>query len=498
LDTELTTQNSKLQPQNFLSSLALPVCLSAMDACWLYTVGWLFTSTVLEKVMTLPLPSPVVLAGIALAAWGVAELLLNRTSLPTWLVQTVGMLAGIELAIVTMAVLTPPAGDRLPILWLADAAAGATLCFILWLRGLFRAAKRPAFNDVYIDFQIGLAIVGLGALIAPLFIGARFGTLWTQIATLPVWFFVFGLIALALGNREVVRQEIGRVAGGSWGLVLAASVGIIVLIGTLSAVFGGPDLLGLVQGAVGAVIVAISAAIYGIIYAILWLWYAIFHPTLGVIAAPPTATPNNSEEGDPLEFLRKAREQQQDRFDIPSELLQISLWVAAGLVCLAALWFISLGFRRYRKRVPPNTVEEREKLGSWDLFTRQLRGLLDRLLARFRRKGTADTEPREDDLAALAGRPEWSGTLSVRQIYARLLVVAGTVGYQRAPQDTPIEYLALLSSAMPNLHEDFRTITAAYLEARYGPLPAASPAVLAAANAWSRAEPELLRVKPDA
>lgn len=488
--------DSKLKTQNFLNSLALPVCLSAMDACWLYTVAWLFTNTVLEKLTSLPLPSPVILAGIALAAWGLAELLLNRTSLPTWLVQTVAMVGGIELSITVMSVLSPPVADRLPILWLADAAAGATLCFFLWVRGLFRAAKRPAFNDVYVDFQIGLVIVGLGALVAPLFIGARFGALWTQIATLPVWFFVFGLIALALGNREVVRQEIGKVAGGSWGLVLAASVGIIVLIGTLSAIFGGPDLLGLVQGVVSAVIVAISAAIYGIIYIVLWLWYAIFHPRLGTIdMAQPTAS-GNTQTGGPDEFLRRAREQQQEgRFDVPPELLQISLWVAAVLVGLATLWFISLGFRRYRKRVPPNAVEEREKLGSWELFTRQLRGWLNRVLARFRPKSGNEAQSGESDLASITGRPEWGGTLSIRQIYARLLTLGSNVGCPRAPQQTPIEYLMVLSEAMPNLRDDFRAITSAYLEARYGPLPAGSPAVLSATNAWNRAEPEMLRVK---
>jgi hypothetical protein len=497
LDSELTTQNSKSKTQNFLSSLALPVCLSAMDACWLYTVAWLFTNTVLEKLTSLPLPSPVVLAGIALAAWGLAELLLNRTSLPTWLVQTVAMVGGIELSITIMAVLNPPVAGRLPILWLVDAAAGATLCFFLWVRGLFRAAKRPTFNDVYIDFQIGLVIVGLGALVAPLFIGTRFGALWTQIAALPVWFFVFGLIALALGNREVVRQEIGRVAGGSWGLVLAASVGIIVLIGTLSAIFGGPDLLGLVQGAVGAVIVAISAAIYGIIYVVLWLWYAIFHPTLEPINVPQTATPNSSQPGYTDEFLRRAREQQ-SRFDVPSELLQISLWVTAVVIGLALLWFISLGLRRYRKRIPPSMLEERERLGSWELFTRQLRGWLNRILARFRPKSGNEAQSGEGDLASMTGRPEWGGTLSIRQIYARLLTLGANMGYPRAPQQTPTEYLAVLSEAMPNLRDDFRAITSAYLEARYGPLPAGSPAVLSATNAWKRAEPEMLRVKRDA
>jgi Domain of unknown function (DUF4129) len=101
----------------------------------------------------------------------------------------------------------------------------------------------------------------------------------------------------------------------------------------------------------------------------------------------------------------------------------------------------------------------------------------------------------EDDLAALQGRPEWSGTLSVRQIYARLQRLAATIGYPRAPQQTPIEYLRVLSAAMPNLTNDFTDITAAYLQARYGAVPAPGPAVLAATNAWKRAEPVLESAK---
>jgi hypothetical protein len=94
----------------------------------------------------------------------------------------------------------------------------------------------------------------------------------------------------------------------------------------------------------------------------------------------------------------------------------------------------------------------------------------------------------EDDLATLVGRAEWSGTLSVRQIYARMQAAAGKLGYPRAVQQTPIEYLSVLSNAMPDLRAEFRDITAAYLEARYGPAPASDPAVQAASRAWTRAE----------
>ncbi|HKP51194.1 MAG TPA: DUF4129 domain-containing protein [Chloroflexia bacterium] len=490
----VSTQNSELRTQTF-SKIALPVCLSAMDACWIYTVAWLFASTALEKVATLPLPSPVVLAGVALAGWGIAAFLLDRTTLPTWLVQSVAMLAGVELSIAIMAVLSPPGPEGPSVRWLVEGVAGISLSFILWVRGLYRAAGRPAFNEIYSDFQLGLAVLVLGALIAPFFANARFGAIWTEVATLPVWFFIFGLVALALGNREVVRQEIGAAAGSSWGIVLAGSVGIIVVIGTLSALFGGPNLLTVVQQVAAAVIVAITGAIYGIIFAVLWLWYILLKPKLEPLKFQGTPTPNTTQDQTFEEFLRRlrAQEREQDLMAIPAEWVQLGVWVAAILVGAVALWLVSLGLRRYFKRPPPNATEERERLGSWELFWQQLRGLLTRLLARFRPKAAVEAHAGEDDLASLSGRPEWSGTLSVRQIYARLLTLAGKVGYPRSPHQTPVEYLGVLAEAMPNLRDDFRAITAAYLEARYGPLPASSPAVLSATNAWGRAEPEMMR-----
>ena len=463
-----------------------------MDACWVYTVAWLFVGIVLEKVSTLPIPSPVALAIIILTAWGLAAFLLDKTRLPAWLVQALTIVAGLEVSVIVTAILTPPAGGASIVQWLLEGIPAITLCFILWMRGLYRAAGRPAFNEVYSDFQIGLAVTCLGALAAPLVAGGRFGALWAEIATLPIWFFVFALVALALGNREVVRQEIGAAAGGSWGVVLFASIGGIVLVGTLSAVFGGPNLIGIVQQMVAGAIVAVSSTIYGIMYAVLWLWYILFKPELKPLGQAPEIAPGTAQDQQREEALRRFREQQ-GQVQVPQELLQVGSWVAVILVGVLVLFVASMGVRRFRRRTVPDAMEDREKLGSWGLLGQQLRDWIGRLLARLRPRTAEQQGFQVDDLASLAGKPEWSGTLSVRQIYSRLLALAGKVGYPRAPHQTPVEYLGVLSNAMPELRNDFRDITAAYLEARYGPLPASSPAVLSAASAWSRAEPALKR-----
>jgi hypothetical protein len=136
--------------------------------------------------------------------------------------------------------------------------------------------------------------------------------------------------------------------------------------------------------------------------------------------------------------------------------------------------------------------EERESFGSWALLKRQAIQWWRALLARlFPKRQTEQATATPDDLWALRGNPELSGTLSVRQIYARMQATAARLGYPRAPQQTPLEYLDVLSRAMPHLRADFAAITSAYIEARYSPLPATAPTVAAATSAWKHAEPQM-------
>src|SRR5690349_18806145 len=93
----ISVQESQSGVQGW-ANIALPICLSAMDACWLYTIAWLFTTGVLNNFTSLPLPSPWTIAGIALAAWGSGAFLLDRTTLPTGLLRTLLMALGLVVA----------------------------------------------------------------------------------------------------------------------------------------------------------------------------------------------------------------------------------------------------------------------------------------------------------------------------------------------------------------------------------------------------------------
>jgi hypothetical protein len=174
------------------------------------------------------------------------------------------------------------------------------------------------------------------------------------------------------------------------------------------------------------------------------------------------------------------------------ELQTLFMVIAAVLVVVVAVYLMTRWLRRTRPNRLQAEDEERNGFGSWSLLLSQLRTWLRRLLARFRKPVPAPIAAQEDDLAVLRDRPEWVGTLSVRQIYARLLKLAGSAGYPRASYQTPAEYLRLLSGALPDLRSELSDITAAYVEARYGPMPASQAAVQAATVAWRRAEPMLV------
>ena len=147
---------------------------------------------------------------------------------------------------------------------------------------------------------------------------------------------------------------------------------------------------------------------------------------------------------------------------------------------------MSLWLRKTQRDKDLIQGEEHEQFGSWGLFIAQLKGWLLRLLARFRRSAPAAEDEVEDDLASLAGKAGWEGTLSVRRIYVHLLRSARSAGYPRAPQQTSTEYLRVLSEALPDIRPELQAITAAYIEARYGPHPVTPLAVHSANEAWRK------------
>ena len=217
----------------------------------------------------------------------------------------------------------------------------------------------------------------------------------------------------------------------------------------------------MLQGVVLDTLKVIAFALYGLFYIILWpLSLLNIHlQPIGTLQPTPTPTPTAQPALGTLDkALRDFR--LSSPFAMSPEAQTLFVIIAAVLVVAAAVYLMT----RWLRRTRPNRVqaedEERVGFGSWSLLLSQLRAWLKRLLARFRKPAPALVAAQEDDLAVLRDRPEWAGTLSVRQIYARLLKLAGSAGYPRASYQTPAEYLRLLSAALPDLRSELGDITA--------------------------------------
>jgi uncharacterized membrane protein len=310
-----------------------------------------------------------------------------------------------------------------------------------------------------------------------------------SIGAISVWFFGWAMCALILGKREEVHEGSGKTDGGSWGLVSVVSIGVVTTIGYAGGAFGAEDPLEAARKVVTTGLGVLAVLGYGLLYPIFWV-ISLFGIVIGPRREKGVPNENLRDWGDvdPVERARIEVEARTRDLGISYDLVGMATWLLIGLVAVAVVVLISRGLKRRREQTQRSAEEGRENLGVRSRIAQQLAGWVQRILSRFRRAVDTEAAASEDDLSALVGRPEWRGSLTVRQIYVQLQVVAGRLGYPRGAQVTPVEYLSVLSGAMPDLTADLECITSAYIEARYSPLPVTAPVVLAANEAWKRLE----------
>lgn len=471
------------------NNAALPIAIAVMDACWIFAVARLFEYSLLYSISPFDVPNPALLALLEIAAlWLVGQVLSGKFG-GNILQATTGLI-GLLASIGLLAALNFPAGGAFSGEWLLRAAFSIAACLGVWLLGSYRSTREPTFLMAYRAFILGLVVMGLAVLLASLVTGSRATGLLSTLAGVPVAFFAAALVALALGNREMVHQETGSNSGPFWGVIAGACVGGVLLLSLLGGAVNLPGILDIGSKIVGFLVLAVGLLLYQILYWVLWLWSKIFPLDPRLPDTRQVQQPNRTPNLDPMERLRKMMEGGKPG-EMPPDLQNTFMWIAditIGIIVVVALIVAGRMLARNRPPSARSVPEERESFASWSLVKERFLQWWRSLLARFRPRPTPTATAQEDELAALRGNPDWQGTLSVRQIYARMQLMASRRGYPRAPQQTPAEYLNVLSHAMPQLRADFADITSAYIEARYGPLPASAPAVLAATNAWRRAE----------
>lgn len=341
----------------------------------------------------------------------------------------------------------------------------------LWARGIHLARRNMSVDRVGFSFRAGLVILVWSAAGIALITGR-------DVSRFVAPYFFFALVAVALARVEEVSNTPGSSRApftGFWIGSTVAVVALVVLLGSLVAIFFSGGSLRQVLGwfspvliVLETVVVAVGVlliALLDLIFRLLPLDWEPFKNQLEELLSgfrqptQPLTLPSGGESASPTLGIAKAG---------------ITIAVVAAIVALVVLftwWRLS---RTQRGEVD----ESRESLFSSKALAQHLRDMLqvgrDRL----------------GDLAGLVDRfglgSRLLSAISIRRIYANLVRLATQAGYPRTQAQTPYEYLEILDEALPGGEADAKLITDAYVQAHYGQVPDNREELDRIRDAWER------------
>lgn len=353
---------------------------------------------------------------------------------------------------------------------LADEVVVALLIILLWGRGIHLARRSLSTTSVGFTFRAGVVILFWFCLFSVL-LDRRDLTLFVLL------YFFFALVAVALARIEEVSQLPGgsqaRFSGYWIGSSLAA-VGIVLWIGALVAAFvysGGLQPLLRLLTPIFVLVVGLLVVLAIVVFGLLeWISAALsvdwgglgqlFQDIVDRLNNITDILPSQESAGLDPAFLRTTQ-------------LATSLLLIFGLIAFIVL----ITWVRLRRAAGGGPGETRESVLSPAALAQ---GLLDLLQAGRQRVA--------DGLAALGrlGSATFLAALSIRRIYAHLLILAAVAGYPRAAAQTPYEYLPTLQRAFPGSKDEVALITRAYVNAHYGKLPDTPDELQHIHDAWDR------------
>ncbi len=332
--------------------------------------------------------------------------------------------------------------------------------FLVW-RGVVIGRSQMPHDDLVQTFYSGFLTLALLFLFDQLFLVLSPGE-----ALLPTLvYFTTGLSALALSSFEHSRR-LQKEATGIWLALnrywLATTAGVIgglLGIGLIVTALVAPEsfayfgaLLRPVSDALATYLepfLLILALILALMAApIFWLveWLRQFMST----GPPPTPTPEALATPGPPSTPEAAG-------NTAVILGNRGLFTLVALgVFIVLIWF---ALRRFLSQPNAEADETRESIVSFELMMGQLK----KLFSRRRPAGAARPLP---PYLPLTGPPD-DPRLIVRRAYQALLAWAQTLRPPRAPGQTPSQYAAVLTLAVPEGEEAIAALTDAYVRVRY-------------------------------
>jgi hypothetical protein len=154
---------------------------------------------------------------------------------------------------------------------------------------------------------------------------------------------------------------------------------------------------------------------------------------------------------------------------LPAAVILVFKWAAVILVVALVVYILSRLFNRYGKGKSDEGIEEvSETLGSWELFGRDLKGILAWLFSWLKPKKKDLVNPPEAAQYALTDSEDTERVFTIREIYQALLWEGRQSGFPRRKYETPFEYCLRLKEHKNDLSSELNDLTDAYVIERYG------------------------------
>jgi hypothetical protein len=346
----------------------------------------------------------------------------------------------------------------------------------LWARAIHLANRSLSSKSVGFSFRSGVVIlVGFAFFIRIL--------TKLDVSGFVIAYFFFALLAVSLSRIDEVSvlPNSGTVPfTGFWIGSTVAAVAALSLLGLLVAVFFAGGGLSRTLRWLSPLLVVLQIIVVGtgalMLMILDWIMSQLsvdlsaFGEGLRQILArlgqfltvpPPIPEPASESQTRPLIF----------------GILQavITLAIPASIIALVLLFTWR---RMQRGREDERLEEARESLFTTGAVIRNLRAMYQEGMGWLA------------ELAGLMGRfgpsSRFFAALSIRRIYANLVLLAAELGYPRSEAQTPYEYLLVLYEALPESAAEVELITEAYVNAHYGQVPDTRQELQRIRDSWER------------
>lgn len=272
-------------------------------------------------------------------------------------------------------------------------------------------------------------------------------------------FLLWGFLALALSSvaralwLERLRSGRSPALSRHWLGVIVAVLSTVVLGGMILGQLFAPQAVARLLGALRVVFGLLWQGVAFLATGLVYLFFLLIGPFLERFRL-------RTEPFQPKvqEFMPNFSEQFKDLLEKQTKQgpgVNLAWLLPVLLIGGVALLLILFWRRRRQERIVP-LDESREIIWSRDLMIEQLRGLL-------RRRPKRVSPPPYFPLEGLS-----DPRVRIRRAYQALLRLARQQGWPRRPWQTPLAYLQMLQTAWPQMNDPLRTLTEAYLLARYG------------------------------